>query len=84
MVAGWGVGDITLPWDPDFRCSSRNITRKQYDNPTELERCGWLATFNLGSTAIVITEPNEKSQVLVAEDQKLKYGQPLFDFPSPQ
>ena len=84
MVAGWGVGDITLPWDPEFRCSSRNITRKQYDEPTQLERCGWLATFNLGSTAIVITEPNEKSEVLVADDEKLQYGQSLFDFPPSQ
>jgi len=81
MVAGWGVGDITLPWDPDFRCSSRNITRKEYDNPPVLECCDWLATFNLGSTAIVITEPNDRSRVLVTDDEQLKYGQPLFDYP---
>lgn len=81
MVAGWGVGDITLPWDADFRCSSRTVTRKRYDVPVELGPCGWLATFNLGSTAIVITEPNSCSEVLVTEDEKLKYGQPLFHFP---
>ncbi|MCH5377124.1 MAG: phosphatidylserine decarboxylase, partial [Planctomycetes bacterium] len=80
MVAGWGVGDISLPWDPDFRYSSRTVTRKQYDEPVELGRCGWLATFNLGSTVIVITEPNPDSEVLVKEDEKLQYGQPLFHF----
>jgi phosphatidylserine decarboxylase len=83
MVAGWGVGDITLPWDRDFQYSSRTVTRKQYDKPVELGRCGWLATFNLGSTVIVITEPNSESEVLVKEDEKLEYGQPLFHFPKP-
>ena len=81
MVAGWGVGDITLPWDPDFHYSSRTVTRKLYDEPVELGRCGWLATFNLGSTVIVITEPNSASAALVKADEKLKYGQPLFHFP---
>jgi len=83
MVAGWGVGNITLPWDPEFQYSSRIITRKQYDEPVELGRCGWLATFNLGSTVIVVTEPNTASEVLVKEDQQLHYGQPLFHFSKP-
>jgi phosphatidylserine decarboxylase len=38
----------------------------------------WLATFELGSTVILITEPAAGATTLVTRDEKVKYGQPLF------
>lgn len=77
MVAGWGVGNITLPIDPRFRPARRKLSNKVYDPSLPVKRGDWVATFELGSTAILITEPNGLSP-RVARDEKVKYGQPLF------
>jgi phosphatidylserine decarboxylase len=85
LVAGWGVGNITLPFDPSFRPAqgrpfrrtSRKVTHKTYAPPVALKKGEWLATFELGSTAILITEPAGMT-AHVTRDEKVKYGQPLF------
>jgi phosphatidylserine decarboxylase len=81
LVAGWGVGNITLCFDPSFRPRGRTITQKTYAGGVAVCKGEWLATFELGSTAILITEPAESVAVRVARDQQVKYGQPLFSFP---
>jgi phosphatidylserine decarboxylase len=78
LVAGWGVGNITLRFDPAFRPRRKSISRTSYPEPPHLARGDWLATFELGSTAILITEPAGPDSPLVHTDQKVKYGQPLF------
>jgi phosphatidylserine decarboxylase len=78
LVAGWGVGNITLPLDRKFRPGRRRLSRKQYKTPLPVRRGDWLATFELGSTAILITEPSEQLVSRVERDEKVKYGQPLF------
>jgi phosphatidylserine decarboxylase len=78
LVAGWGVGNITLPLDRKFRPRHRSLKRKAYDPPLNVRRGDWLATFELGSTAILITEPSERWTPCVGRDDKVKYGQPLF------
>jgi phosphatidylserine decarboxylase len=78
LVAGWGVGHITLPIDRRFRHRRRKITRRVYDSPIALQKAQWLATFELGSTVILITEPADQVTVHVSRDDKVKYGQPLF------
>jgi phosphatidylserine decarboxylase len=80
MVAGWGVGHITLPFDRRFRHHRRRITRRVYDSPVALRKGEWLGTFELGSTVILITEPAEQASAPVSRDDKVKYGQPLFSF----
>jgi phosphatidylserine decarboxylase len=81
MVAGWGVGNITLRFDRSFRPVGTRITRKRYPFPVDLKKGEWLATFELGSTAILITEPASGVATQVSHDEKVKYGQPLFSFP---
>ena len=80
MVAGWGVGHITLRFDRAFRPRPRVRTRRTYA-PAPVVRPGeWLATFGLGSTVIVITEPGERVLTHMTRDQKVNYGQPVFSF----
>jgi phosphatidylserine decarboxylase len=80
MVAGWGVGNITLRFDPAFRPRPRRVTRRTYPTPVAVRPGEWLATFGLGSTVILITEPGERVTTHVARDEKVKYGQPVFSF----
>ena len=80
MVAGWGVGNITLRFDPSFRAWATRMTRKNYHPPVTLKKGAWVATFELGSTAILITEPAEGITAHVGPEEKVKYGQPLFSF----
>jgi phosphatidylserine decarboxylase len=78
LVAGWGVGHITLPLDRKFRPRFRRQNRKEYHPPLAVKKGDWIATFELGSTAILITEPAEEVRTHVGRDDKVKYGQPLF------
>jgi phosphatidylserine decarboxylase len=78
LVAGWGVGNITLPVDPGFRPRPRQRTRTLYDPPRQVRRGEWIATFELGSTAILVTEPNGPWTTLVQREEKVPYGQAVF------
>jgi phosphatidylserine decarboxylase len=78
LVAGWGVGNITLALDPSFRPRPRAVARKVFDPPVRVQRGGWLATFELGSTVILLTEPGRALSALVARDDTVRYGQPVF------
>jgi phosphatidylserine decarboxylase len=78
MVAGWGVGNITFPFDAPLRLSRRRVTRHAFPTPRPVERGEWIATFELGSTVILITEPNERLVPEIARDQHVCYGQPAF------
>jgi phosphatidylserine decarboxylase len=77
LVAGWGVGNITFPRDAGFRPRARRLARKVYAPPLPVQRGDWVATFELGSTAILITGPGQ-GKICVERDDKVKYGQPLF------
>jgi phosphatidylserine decarboxylase len=79
LVAGWGVGNITLPLDPRLRLRRRRLTRKEYDPPLPVHRGDWLATFELGSTAILILDPSHRWTSCAVRNQGVKYGQPLFE-----
>ncbi len=79
MVAGWGVGHITHPFRIGRRFSPRRVSVTKLDTPRPMKRAEWIATFELGSTVILITETNRISSVLAERDQKVRFGQPLFD-----
>jgi phosphatidylserine decarboxylase len=81
MVAGWGVGNITLPAAPMFRPSSRQAATKKWSPPLPVERGDWIATFELGSTVVLITPPAGNVFTLVSANEKVKYGQPLLTYP---
>jgi phosphatidylserine decarboxylase len=78
MVAGWGVGNITLPAAPDFKPRRNAVSCEKWANPVNVKRGDWIATFELGSTAVLITPPGVDTSSLITPNQKVKYGQPLF------
>lgn len=78
MVAGWGVGNLTLEFDRAFCGRRRAITRKTLAPPVPVRTGEWLATFELGSTAILITSPAEGMTTSINREDKVQYGQPIF------
>ncbi len=78
LVAGWGVGQDTHPLDRSFRPRHRKPTHKVYNPPLPVNRGEWIATFELGSTAILITGPGPPCTTHVRREDKVKYGRPLF------
>lgn len=83
LVAGWGVGNVTHPFPGRPKLSRRRVTRRRFDAPRKMECGDWVATFELGSTVIVLMERQPSVVSHIQADQKLRYGQPLFTFGSP-
>jgi phosphatidylserine decarboxylase len=81
MVAGWGVGNITVPLAPDFRPRSRVAASRTFTPPARIKRGDWMATFELGSTVVLITPPAAEVSTLVAPNDEVRYGQPVFTYP---
>jgi phosphatidylserine decarboxylase len=81
MVAGWGVGNISLPSAPDFLPRRNTLSSKVWPAPVPVQRGEWIATFELGSTAVLITPPGMEVTPLVSQKEKVKYGQPVFTYP---
>ena len=81
MVAGWGVGNITLPLAPEFRPRSRRAARRAFTPPAAVRRGDWVATFELGSTVVLLTPPAAGAAPVVAANQEVKYGQPVLTYP---
>ena len=83
MVAGWGVGTITLPHAKGFRPGSRRVEAHRWPSPLPVERGGWIATFELGSTVVLLTSSSPESTPLVSPNDKVLYGQPIFRLDKP-
>jgi phosphatidylserine decarboxylase len=80
LVAGWGVGNITHPFRGRPKLSRRRITRRRFEVPRRIDRGDWIATFELGSTVIVIAERQQTVVAQIEPNQKVRYGQPVFTF----
>jgi phosphatidylserine decarboxylase len=80
MVAGWGVGHITLPIAPTFRCGSNKVRSYRPDPPPAVKRGDWIATFELGSTVVLIASSSHEAIPLVSPNEEVRYGQPVLGF----
>jgi phosphatidylserine decarboxylase len=69
MVAGWGVGHITFPGAGNRSAPVAAVRRGE-----------WVATFELGSTVVLIAPPAANVTTEVHPNQKVQYGQPLFTY----
>lgn len=78
MVAGWGVGHITHPFSTGLVPHGRRFSRVEFDDGRSVRSGEWLATFELGSTVVVITEKDNALQPAVEAGDALMYGQSLF------
>jgi phosphatidylserine decarboxylase len=83
MVAGWGVGNVTLPLAPGFRAGSRRVESHRWASPPRVDRGAWIATFELGSTVVLITSSSPEATPLVSPKEKVRYGQPVFRLEPP-
>jgi phosphatidylserine decarboxylase len=83
MVAGWGVGNVSLPLAPEFRPRrAKVITGKTWSPAAPVHAGDWIGTFELGSTAVLITPPGSDVASLITPNEKVKYGQPLLTYPN--
>jgi phosphatidylserine decarboxylase len=83
MVAGWGVGRVTLAGGRAYRRRRRCATSTPFQSGNRVQRGEWLATFELGSTVILLSEARGGLTTLVARDDVVRYGQPLMRFDAP-
>jgi phosphatidylserine decarboxylase len=81
MVAGWGVGNITLACAPEFQPRSKRIDSWIPESPRPVKRGDWIATFELGSSVVLITSSHDALPA-VSPNEKVQYGQPVFRFGS--
>jgi phosphatidylserine decarboxylase len=77
MVAGWGVGHITHPFAMKLKAQA-NSSRRTLVSPRTLSRGEWLATFELGSTVILLAAQHVADELLVAPGAWLPFGSRIF------
>jgi phosphatidylserine decarboxylase len=82
MVAGWGVGNITLPFAPQFQPRSKGVESCRWELLPAVKRGDWIATFELGSSVVLITSSSLEATPLVSPKEKVRYGQPVLRFAS--
>jgi len=82
MVAGWGVGNITLPFAPRFQARSKRSESSRWGATHTVKRGDWIATFELGSSVVLITSSSLQATPLVSPNEKVQYGQPVLRFAS--
>jgi phosphatidylserine decarboxylase len=80
MIAGWGVGNISLPAEREFRPRGEKVSSRIWPKPIAVKRGEWIATFELGSTAVLIVSPHVNLTTSVSADQRVKYGEPIFNW----
>jgi phosphatidylserine decarboxylase len=80
MVAGWGVGNITVPFAPDFQPKAKRAETYRSHLPRAVNRGDWIATFGLGSTVVLIASSSLEATPMVSPSDKVHYGQPILGF----
>ncbi|HEY7309043.1 MAG TPA: archaetidylserine decarboxylase [Gemmataceae bacterium] len=81
LVAGWGVGNITFPRGRHFRPRLQRMTSFKHDPGLQVQKGDWIATFELGSTAILIVQSADRLITHLGTNEKVHYGQPVFSVP---
>jgi phosphatidylserine decarboxylase len=82
MVAAVGVGHITVSYDPEVathgdRFGASAVRRRVLPEPVPIARGQELGIFNLGSTTIVIGEPNRVMLDPLSPGATVRMGQPI-------
>jgi phosphatidylserine decarboxylase len=80
MVAGWGVGHITLPLAPKFRPRSAAAKTHIWSPAERVERGQWVGTFELGSTVVLLTPPAANIEAAICPNEVVHYGRPVFTY----
>ena len=78
MVAGWGVGHITHPFPSPLTFHKAKVTHAFPDSLLSFRAGDWIATFELGSTVILITQPDDTLVFQFTPGDAVQYGRPAF------
>jgi len=79
LVAGWGVGCLTHPFPTPLKLSSRRVTACDLAESVKLERGEWMATFELGSTVILMAEQGTCRPLPLSAGTAIQCRAPLFE-----
>ena len=82
LVAGWGVGCLTHPFPLPLPIRRRTTSVCELTPARSLKRGEWMATFELGSTVIVLAEGGRTERILCPRDSITRIRQPLFELAS--
>jgi phosphatidylserine decarboxylase len=80
MVAGFGVGNITLPHASKFRPKAKALATRILSPSPRVKGGDWVGTFELGSTVVLLMPPAAKIVPLVTPNEEVKYGQPIVNY----
>jgi phosphatidylserine decarboxylase len=79
LVAGWGVGCLTHPFAAPLQLSSRRVTACELLPAVKLSRGEWMATFELGSTVILLMERGMAGPCEFPAGTAIRCRTPLFE-----
>jgi len=82
LVAGWGVGCLTHPFATPLRVSSRQVTACDVLPAVKLSRGEWMATFELGSTVILLMERGTAGPCEFPAGTAIRCRESLFELQS--
>ncbi len=57
-VGALNVGNMSVPFDPDFHPQKTGVTEKDYTPGIPINTAQWLGTFHLGSTVVLVFSSN--------------------------
>jgi phosphatidylserine decarboxylase len=72
-----------LPFAPRFQPRAKRMESCRWASTHTVKRGDWIATFELGSSVVLITSSSLQSTPLVSPNEKVHYGQPVLRFASP-
>jgi phosphatidylserine decarboxylase len=79
LVAGWGVGCLTHPFPLPIPIRRNSTSVCNLTPAKTLQRGEWMATFELGSTVIILAERDRTQRTLCPRDTCTRIRQPLFE-----
>jgi len=82
LVAGWGVGCLTHPFPLPVPIRRNSTSVCDLTPAKTLRRGEWMATFELGSTVIVLAERGRTESMLCPRYSSTRIRQPLFELTS--
>ncbi|MEM6532196.1 MAG: archaetidylserine decarboxylase [Myxococcota bacterium] len=73
------VGRISVVYDPSLRSNDRSVTRfeRTYDVPATVAKAGELGTFELGSTVVLLFEPDTVKAESFTRGARIRLGEKI-------
>jgi len=81
-VGAINVGTVSVQYDETLRSNTKQSSpqTQTYSPPISINKGDWLGTFHLGSTVILLFEPNTMTWHKILKGQPIKYGEKIAFF----